>query len=464
MTELGPYRLVRLLGRGGMGEVWEATDSQGAPVAVKTLSAGQHPGAALRHLLDEAKLAASLVHPHIVRVLDVGQTDGRGWFAMERLDGVTLADVKRPVPLPAVVALALQGLSALSYAQRTHRVVHRDLKPSNLFVTRSGQLKLIDFGLARGLASESTRTQTGMVRGSLAYLAPEQARGEAVDGRSDVYAFALVLHELLSGKRVFDHSQEAALLGQVLWSPVADVREHAPQTPEPVAKALAWALEREPSKRPADAETLAQAFRTCGVDPWDEARLGTWVRSAIKGAEKLLHETAEVALPQLSAAPAPPPKPNRSWLAAAIPVLAAIAMLVAWVNRSRQPDVPEEHEPPAPVAEQPVETGLAPEPTAPAPEPVATPEPIEKPTKKKPKRVTKTEAPVAGPPGFLTIDSKPLWAEISLDGRALGPTPVVRISVASGTHRLKAVRSDGQRSERTVEVQAEKETRVLLTW
>ena len=205
-TRLGPYEIVSLVGAGGMGEVYKARDTRlDRTVAVKVLPAEvAHDSDRLRRFEHEARAIASLNHPHICQVYDVGP----GYLVLEYIDG---APLRGPVAAPEAVRLAIQIARALE-AAHDRGILHRDLKPTNVLLTRDGTVKLVDFGLAKlmrsdsGDAAEPTRTAAhtvaGAVLGSPGYMSPEQAAGQPLDIRSDVFSFGVVLHELLTGVRV----------------------------------------------------------------------------------------------------------------------------------------------------------------------------------------------------------------------------------------------------------------------
>ena len=214
-TPVGPYRIVALLARGGMGDVYRATDPRlGRDVALKTLtSAERGDGHAVERFQQEARITASLDHPNIVKVFDVGMSNGRPYLVSELLDGETLrAPIGRGPLAPADARRIASALASGLVAAHARGLVHRDLKPENVFLTRSGTAKILDFGIAklapdpalpRGLA-----TLTGVVLGTAGYLAPEQVKGDPVDARTDLFALGSILFELMTGQRAFvrDHT------------------------------------------------------------------------------------------------------------------------------------------------------------------------------------------------------------------------------------------------------------------
>jgi serine/threonine-protein kinase len=227
-TQLGPYRVIAALGSGGMGEVYRATDSRlGREVAIKVLaSALSGNSEAKARFGREAKVIASLNHPNICGLYDVGPD----YLVMELVPGPTLAEriLRGPMPAEEAMAIARQIAQGLEAAHEKG-IVHRDLKPANIKLSPQGVVKILDFGLAtlaKPLPADddpensptrtSTLSRTGVIMGTAPYIAPEQARGRAVDKRADIWAFGLVLYEMLTGKRLFAGETTAEILSAVL--------------------------------------------------------------------------------------------------------------------------------------------------------------------------------------------------------------------------------------------------------
>jgi serine/threonine protein kinase len=209
-TKLGPYEILERIGAGGMGEVWKARDTRlGRIVAIKKVKE-QH----LERFKQEARSIAALNHPNICQLFDIGPD----YLVLEYVEGKPLTS---PLSEKEVVRLAIQIATALEAAHKKG-IIHRDLKPGNIMVTDEGSVKLLDFGLAKlyeQSASESTAefpaTQAGAVLGTVAYMSPEQAKGQLADARSDIFSFGLVLYEMLSGRRAFSGDNSLAILSAI---------------------------------------------------------------------------------------------------------------------------------------------------------------------------------------------------------------------------------------------------------
>ena len=226
---IGRYRIVRLLGQGGMGVVYEAHDDQlDRAVAIKVVARAYATDIGRQRLQREARAAARIHHPHICEIYDIGEEHGDPFVAMELLDGEALSErlARGAVPAPEAIGIALQVLDALQTLHE-HGIVHRDLKPSNVFQTKHGA-KLLDFGLARSTthapataATEGPLTQAGAVVGTPHYMSPEQFRGEPVDARTDVFAAGVMLFEMLAGTRPFSGRTDLDVYHAIMYEPPA---------------------------------------------------------------------------------------------------------------------------------------------------------------------------------------------------------------------------------------------------
>ena len=269
-TQLGHYTVLAAIGRGGMGEVCKAKDTKlGREVAIKTLPAEFARDAdRLARFEREAKLLASLNHPNIASIYGFEQDQGTHFLVLELVEGPTLADqiAQGPVPLPDSLAIAKQIADALEAAHEAG-VIHRDLKPANIKLKPDGVVKVLDFGLAKAFSPTEASpqdpgytnsptlsmaaTRTGVILGTGAYMAPEQASGKAVDKRADVWAFGVVLYELLTGRRPFEGDDLSLTLAAVMMKE-PDCAALPSTTPAAVRRLLRRCLEKDRRKRLAD--------------------------------------------------------------------------------------------------------------------------------------------------------------------------------------------------------------------
>jgi serine/threonine-protein kinase len=261
----GRYRVVRVLGDGAMGKVVLAQDGElDRAVAVKVLDEQLAQDASFRARFSrEARVAASLSHPNIVTVFDVGEAEGRPFIVMEYIEGRTLdARLRDEGPLPAdeVVRVGRQVAEGLE-AAHANGLVHRDLKPSNLIEREDGTVKIADFGIARSVDATAL-TEEGSIVGTAAYLAPEQAEGGTVSHETDLFALGVVLYELLTGRQPWQVDSLAALAAR-REAPTPDA---PPGTPEGLRLAIERSLEPEPTDRPSASEVV----RLLGDAPAEE--------------------------------------------------------------------------------------------------------------------------------------------------------------------------------------------------
>ena len=271
---LGRYEVVAPMGVGGMGEVYRATDTRLArTVALKVLHARPDSAETGHQVLDrEARAVASLNHPHICTLYDVGCEGAVEYLVMECLEGETLEDLLQAGLLPPdrVVTYARQLASALA-AAHAKGVVHRDIKPANLFITTDGTLKVLDFGIAKTALldplNDQTRrrtTQPGTFVGTVRYAAPEQLRGEPIDPRTDIFAVGAVLSELLSGRAPFARATAVDTMSAILHDDPPVLPQSVPQT---LASAIARCLAKNPARRYQSAIELLQALETPSPAP-----------------------------------------------------------------------------------------------------------------------------------------------------------------------------------------------------
>jgi eukaryotic-like serine/threonine-protein kinase len=259
-SRLGTYEILETLGEGGMGVVYRARDSRlQRDVALKLV----HP-----HLLDEnhlerfrreARVLAALGHPNVAGVYELGDADGTAFIVMEFVPGETLADrlVTGPLPVPDVVRIACQVAAALEFVH-DKGLIHRDLKPANIKLTPDGVVKVLDFGLAKstqgvdgsssGLLTASVKTREGVIAGTVAYMSPEQARGQEIDRRTDIWAFGCVVYEMVVGRSAFAGPTTADTIAAVMERPVNWTAIPA-DAPPVITRVLRRCLQRDPKQR-----------------------------------------------------------------------------------------------------------------------------------------------------------------------------------------------------------------------
>ena len=533
----GKFRLLRLLGKGAMGEVWLA-DEEGPRgfrrrVAVKRLlTAGEIDEYATESFVAEAQVIARLDHPNIVRLVELGSYDAALFLVLDFVDGAALDKVLKGGPLspPTVayigreIARALQAVHALcDEAGTNYGVVHRDVTPSNILLARSGRVLLTDFGVARISGLGGDRTEAGVFKGKLPYMPPEQARGEPFDGRADLFSLAITLFESLIGRRIRKAETQTQLILQVANDPVPRVRAAFPSAPPILAMAIDRATATDPDDRFAHAGELAthldEALRSFGPGAEQAAReeilqrigaiaappaptaiaMGTAALTMAQGKrpEWSVPLGAPVPLsaitgsgPSAEASAAPPPRsPNAIWTNAtsedtrshriedpptfvqttgtgrigsasvtaappppqrvssrAVILVGALTTLITMlagtlviVLMGRKPAEATHVDAVSASASAPAASASTAAPaTASASAPTPEPEPV---AVVSAEPSSKAVAPrkggdeVAGGPGTLQVVALP-WANVTVDGRSVGTTPIAAISLPAGPHSV----------------------------
>jgi len=310
---LGHYEVVAKLGEGGMGEVYRAKDARlGRDVAIKVLPAPFASDPVRRERFErEAQAVAALSHPNIVAIHDTGVADGRAFVVMELLGGSTLGERLTAAAIPArkAIDIAVQIARGLG-AAHAKGLVHRDLKPDNIFLLDDGQVKILDFGLARqtapadhsGATATVAATDPGMVMGTVGYMAPEQVRAQPVDARADIFAFGAVLYEMLSGRRAFQRETSADTMTAILSQDPPEVTGSRPDLSPALDRIVRHCLEKNPNERFQSARDVAFALESLSGSPTGSGAT--------------------------AAAPAPAPGKDRwpSWIAAAAALVAGLAV------------------------------------------------------------------------------------------------------------------------------------------
>ena len=279
--QLGAYKILSLLGAGGMGEVYRAKDTRlDRTVAIKVLPSEVSDKPEMRQRFErEARVISSLSHPHICALYDIGRQDDVDFLVMEYLEGETLADrlAKAALPLDQALRFAVEIADALDQAHR-HGVVHRDLKPGNIMLTKSG-IKLLDFGLAKltdpkstlvlsspsGLPTQkASLTAEGTILGTLHYMAPEQLEGKEADARADVFAFGAVVYEMVTGRKAFQGESTASVIAAILSSEPAPISTLQPISPPLLDRVVKRCLAKDPDDRWQSARDLMLELKWVG--------------------------------------------------------------------------------------------------------------------------------------------------------------------------------------------------------
>ncbi|HXH91758.1 MAG TPA: protein kinase [Thermoanaerobaculia bacterium] len=274
-TMLGPYKILTAIGAGGMGEVYRAQDTRlGRDVAVKVLTRNLSGDVeALRRFEQEARAAGMLNHPNILAIYDIGNEGGQNYIVSELLEGESLRARIRHGAIPPRKALDYAAQIARGLAAAHERnIVHRDLKPENLFITRDGHVKILDFGLAKlagprvpnatpgdehELTLPTTPTEPGRLMGTIGYMAPEQVRGGSGDNRSDIFAFGVILYEMLAGVQAFRAESPIETLNSILKDDPPDFFELNIRVPGAIDRVVRHCLEKNPDERFQSARDLA---------------------------------------------------------------------------------------------------------------------------------------------------------------------------------------------------------------
>lgn len=296
------FRILKLLGKGGMGAVYLAEDTRlGRQVAIKTLRRGlAKKKAARERFLREARLAATIEHDHVVPIYYVGEADGIPFLAMPYLKGKSLEELLRnhqKLPLRHVLHLGLQIASGLAIAHEKG-LIHRDIKPSNLWVEPigGGRIKILDFGLARSNEDDMTLTQSGVILGTPAFMAPEQAKGEKVDARADLYSLGVVLYRMATGQLPISGTDTYSMLVALATEQPRPVMELAPELPPNLADLIMRLLAKDRNLRPASARDVARELRNI-LETWKTAGHSPSPSTAMPGRQVALPLAQPVSSP-----------------------------------------------------------------------------------------------------------------------------------------------------------------------
>ena len=331
LQHLGPYRIDGPLGQGGMGEVFGATDMRlQRPVALKLIRGHGLADPAIRaRFAREAQAASALNHPNICTVYDVGEANGVPYLVMELLEGETLgARLERgALPLHDVIGLTIEIADALDTAH-AHQIVHRDIKPANIFITSRGRAKLMDFGVATrqrgdaglsttGLPATAALTELGQAIGTVAYMSPEQARGERLDARTDLFSLGVVMYESAAGTRPFHGGTDAVVFDALLNRDPVPLRTLREDVPEALDNIVSGLLQKDREARTPSAADLLRRLRSLGESTRPPA-LAEQSPARHSGRARALTAAAAVCLAIAAGSvawwgrPTPPPREIRS--------------------------------------------------------------------------------------------------------------------------------------------------------
>jgi len=252
MKKIGKYNIIEVIGSGSMGEVLKGEDPNlGRFVAIKTLFPQLVARKEMRdRFLLEARALAELRHPNIVDIYDMGEAENAPYIVMEFLDGSDLKyfiDMRFQFTIPQIINILMQTASGMDYAHK-RKIIHRDIKPANIFLLKKGNLKIVDFGLAR-LAESSGLTRTGTTMGTPAYMSPEQARGDKVDARTDQFSLGVIAYELLRGKNPFRAGNYSGMILRIINHDPSHLNAYIPASLEELGKAVMRTLEKDREKR-----------------------------------------------------------------------------------------------------------------------------------------------------------------------------------------------------------------------
>ena len=445
-TKLGRYEVVQHLAAGGMADVMIARaggiEGFERHVVIKRIRAEQARDATyVQMFLDEARLAASLHHANIVQVNDIGQVDGEYFFAMEYVLGEDVrkilgraAETDRRVPLEHILTIVCGAAAGLHHAHEQIRadgselgIVHRDVSPANILVGLDGAVKVVDFGIAKANL-QGPETQSGVLKGKVAYMSPEQCKNEPVDRRSDVYSLGIVLYELLTIRPLFTRDNDFLTMSAIVHQRIIPPSTHEPGIPAALDAIVCKALARRPEDRYATADELRRALEQFAVDfglrtsttalaDYMKSTFGQrrepWLVPAVSESDETETLSVEVleepslrieasAAERAPSVPIEPPRRSRRWIGAiAVGGLAVIAAAVVFV--AREPTAATTT--PVVAAPRPahIEPVMRVEHVEPAPPPIVAPE---KTVKKKPtpRRAAAKSTPRAWDPNALFPD------------------------------------------------------------
>ncbi len=478
--EFGAYYLLRRLGVGGMAETFEATrvGAGGFEQRVclkRVLPAFSGDPEFVARFRREAVLAAQLRHTNIVGVIDVGEIDSVQYMTLELVDGLDLRSLLKASPGEKLApdTVALIGLDLAYALEHAHgSLVHRDISPSNILLSRSGEAKLADFGIAKAL-DDAKATASRSARGKVPYMSPEHMRGEAVDGRTDLFSLGVVLFEAMAGMRPFDGAHDVETMQKILEGDRVALEEVAPDAPTELREIIERLIEVDPALRTPSAARLIEELGSVSPPPSIRSQLASTVEKHRGGPKARMHVRAreEERDTELSRPPGErenarpslhkPRKTARAILLASALVLSIVAVATGARWLEPQAPVPASALVPAPVSAPVSAPAPAPAPapaSAPASASASAPVPAPAPT---PARAGAKEPPVPLRKGWLHVFVQP-WGNVWIDGAFMGRAPV-KARLYKGRHVVKVGRElPSQTRVVRVEAGARKELEIKL--
>jgi eukaryotic-like serine/threonine-protein kinase len=484
LQRIGRYEIVGELGRGAMGVVYKAKDPTiGRTVALKTMRLDVHgldSEDLLRRFKNEARAAGLLNHPNIVTIYDAGEDQSVFYIAMEYLEGTTLQEVlaeRGVLEAGEAIQFSREICKGLDYAQ-AHGIVHRDIKPANIMITRRGAVKIMDFGIAKAGGS---MTSTGQVLGTPNYMSPEQVKGKQLDGRSDLFSFAVMLYEMLTGEKPFSGQNITAIIYKIVNETPIPPRELDPTMHASLSAIVMKALAKAPEERYQsgaelvhDLESYKRAGSMLPTAAFDAS-------AAVADKTDALPRTKAVETRQNRVVPAPQSQPEKpahqpaktgrkghhGALIGALVVGLVLGLLAAGYayRRSRAEIEPVRDEAQAGKPElQPVVPPISAAAGAPAPaspdghDAAATPPAANTPAEEKPELKPRRATAVPVRQGEMTIASQPAGAKVSIDGQndLNWVTPFQASRLAPGPHILVFSKDGYKQEKRAVETLAGK--------
>ena len=448
----GKYEIERLLGKGGMAAVFLAHDlTLEREVAIKVLPPDvAQDEQVVRRFQQEAKTAAKLDHPNIIPIYRVESEGGLNYFVMKYISGTSLEDLlekRQPLAFDHIQRVLWEAACALGHAHQ-RGVVHRDVKPANIMFDHESRVMLTDFGISKALQAATGFTATGMIIGTPHYMAPEQAKGQSVDGRADQYSLGIVGYRMLTSELPFSGDSVHTILYKHIFEEVPLAKTRRADVPDFLSTAIARALSKEPEHRFPTMEEFATAV-------WPEQPVAAPARGAAARAPRAprvvtADTPTEVTSAPTSPLPAAPPKPatrrvapaprkSRAGLIAGLVALLGVVGTGGYflLGRSKpEPQSSESQAPPSGLVATPVETVR-----------VAAPPRRERQREKAPPPAA------AEAQGYLTLAADP-FGTVFIDGVEIGVTPIFSYGVKPGRHAIRVERAGYRTQNETVQVDA----------